>query len=80
MCSLIGYARKLRATYSDLRDDHPELEVTRKTVFGGFPWQHCQHHLQQNAVSNVPHKDMPTDLAAEICIVFNARDRPIANV
>ncbi|MBE0411599.1 MAG: IS256 family transposase, partial [Anaerolineales bacterium] len=41
-----------------ISDDHPGLEVARKAIFGGIPWQRCQYHLQQNASAYVPRKDM----------------------
>ena len=56
-------------------DDHAELKAARKAVFGGIPWQRCQFHLQQNAQSYVPRKDMQKEVAEGIRVIFNAPDR-----
>jgi putative transposase len=59
-------------------DDHAGLRAARLAVFGGIPWQRCQFHLQQNAQAFVPHKDMQTEVAEDIRIIFNAPDRTTA--
>lgn len=59
-------------------DAHPGLQQARKAVFGGVPWQRCQYHLQQNAASYVPRKEMLAEVAADIRQVFNAPDLPTA--
>ena len=59
-------------------DDHAGLRAARLAVFGGIPWQRCQFHLQQNAQAYIPHKDMQTEVAEDIRIVFNAPDRVAA--
>ena len=59
-------------------DDHAGLRAARLAVFGGIPWQRCQFHLQQNAQAYIPHKDMQTEVAEDIRIVFNAPDRAAA--
>lgn len=59
-------------------DSHAGLRQARKAVFGGIPWQRCQFHLQQNAASYVPRKEMLTEVAADIRKVFNAPDAPTA--
>jgi transposase-like protein len=59
-------------------DNHAGLRQARKAVFGGIPWQRCQFHLQQNAASYVPRKDMLSEVADDIRKVFNAPDLPAA--
>ena len=59
-------------------DDHAGLRAARLAVFGGIPWQRCQFHLQHNAQAYIPHKDMQTEVAEDIRIVFNAPDRVAA--
>src|SRR5215216_1152225 len=56
-------------------DDHAGLRAARLAVFGGIPWQRCQFHLQQNAQAYVPHKEMQTEVAADIRMIFDAPDR-----
>ena len=41
-------------------------------------WQRCQFHLQQNAQGYVLHKDMQTEVAADIRTIFDAPDRSTA--
>lgn len=60
-------------------DDHAGLRQALRAVFGGIPWQRCQYHLQQNAQTYVPRKDMQTEVAADIRKVFNAPDRSMAD-
>ncbi len=60
-------------------DDHAGLRAARLAVFGGIPWQRCQFHLQQNAQAFVPHKDMLTEVADDIRMIFNAPDRVTAD-
>jgi transposase-like protein len=59
-------------------DDHAGLRAARLAVFGGLPWQRCQFHLQQNAQGYVPRKDMQTEVAADIRMIFDAPDRTTA--
>lgn len=59
-------------------DNHAGLRQARKAVFGGIPWQRCQYHLQQNATSYVPSKEMLAEVAADIRKIFNAPDLPTA--
>jgi transposase-like protein len=59
-------------------DNHAGLRAARKAVFGGIPWQRCQFHLQQNAQSYVPRKDMLSEVAADIRTIFDAPDRTTA--
>lgn len=59
-------------------DDHAGLRQALRAVFGGVAWQRCQYHLQQNAMSYVPRREMLAEVAADIRKVFNAPDRPTA--
>lgn len=59
-------------------DDHAGLRAARLAVFGGIPWQRCQFHLQQNAQAYVPRKDMLTEVASDIRMIFDAPDRTTA--
>ena len=59
-------------------DDHAGLRQALRAVFGGLPWQRCQYHLQQNAMSYVPRREMLAEVAADIRKVFQAPDRPTA--
>jgi putative transposase len=61
-------------------DDHAGLRAARLAVFGGIPWQRCQFHLQQNAQAYVPRKDMQSEVAADIRLIFDAPDRTTAEV
>ncbi len=58
-----------------ISDAHPGLKQARRAVFGGVPWQRCQFHLQQNAQSYIPRRNMRTDVAADIRAIFNAPNR-----
>ena len=61
-----------------ISDDHAGLEVARRSVLGGLPWQRCQFHLQQNAGKYVPRKSMRKEVAEDIRTIFNAPDRSTA--
>ena len=61
-------------------DDHLGLKAARQAVFGGLPWQRCQFHLQQNAQAYVPRQALKAEVAADIRAVFNAADRPAAEL
>jgi transposase-like protein len=63
-----------------ISDDHAGLKAAHLAVFGGIPWQRCQFHLQQNATAYVPRKEMLSEVAHDIRIIFNAPDRPTAEV
>jgi putative transposase len=73
-------SRGLRGVQLIISDDHGGLNAARKAVFGGIPWQRCQFHLQQNASAYVPRQDMLKEVAADIRTVFNAPDRPTADL
>ncbi|HEY9075142.1 MAG TPA: IS256 family transposase [Anaerolineaceae bacterium] len=70
--------RGLRGVKLITSDDHSGLKAARQAVFGGIPWQRCQFHLQQNAQSYVPRKDMQKEVAEDIRAIFTAPDRPRA--
>ena len=61
-------------------DDHLGLKAARQAVFAGLPWQRCQSHLQQNAQAYVPRQALKAEVAADIRAVFNAADRPAAEL
>lgn len=66
--------RGLQGVRLVVSDAHAGLAQARKAVLGGIPWQRCQFHLQQNAASYVPRRDMQAEVAADIRKVFNASD------
>lgn len=70
--------RGLRGLRLITSDDHAGLKAARVAVFGGVPWQRCQFHLQQNAQSYVPRKELQAEVAAEIRRIYNAPDRATA--
>jgi putative transposase len=70
--------RGLRGVKLVISDDHCGLKAARQAVFGGIPWQRCQFHLQQNAQSYVPRKDMQKEVAEDIRTIFTAPDRATA--
>jgi len=61
-----------------ISDAHAGLAAARKSVFPSVKWQRCQFHLQQNAQSYVPKKDMKKKVAGRIRNIFNAPDLPEA--
>jgi transposase-like protein len=67
--------RGLRGVELIISDDHSGLKAARLAVFGGVPWQRCQFHLQQNAQAYVPRKEMQTEVAEDIRMIFNAPNR-----
>ena len=58
-----------------ISDAHAGLQAARIAVFPSVPWQRCQFHLQQNAQSYVPKKDMKVKVAADIRDIFNAPEK-----
>jgi len=56
-------------------DAHEGLKAARKAVWPSVKWQRCQFHLQQNAQSYVPRKDMKSKVASRIRAIFTAPDR-----
>ena len=67
--------RGLRGVELIISDDHSGLKAARLAVFGGVPWQRCQFHLQQNAQAYAPRKEMQTEVAEDIRMIFNAPNR-----
>lgn len=55
-----------------ISDAHEGLKAARTAIFPTVPWQRCQFHLQQNAGSYVPRKNMKKEVAARIRGIFNA--------
>lgn len=68
-------ARGLHGMELMISDDHAGMKAARKAMFPGIPWQRCQFHLQQNAQSYIPKKDMKKKVAASIRAIFNAPDK-----
>ena len=67
--------RGLHGTELIISDDHAGMKAARKAIFPGIPWQRCQFHLQQNAQSYIPKKDMKKKVALSIRSIFNAPDK-----
>lgn len=55
-------------------DAHEGLKNALTAVFHGVPWQRCQFHLQHNAASYAPNKQVKAEVASEIRDIFNAKD------
>lgn len=55
-----------------ISDAHTGLKAAKKAVFPSVKWQRCQFHLQQNAQSYIPKKDMKKQVAFDIRSIFNA--------
>ncbi len=58
-----------------ISDAHSGLGKAREACFPGVPWQRCQFHLQQNAMSYVPKISMRKEVGSDIRSVLNAPDR-----
>jgi putative transposase len=71
-------ARGLTGLQYIVSDAHQGLSAARQAVFGSVPWQRCQFHLQQNAQSYVPKKEMKSQVARDLRAIFNAPDRAAA--
>lgn len=56
-------------------DAHVGLRKALEACFPGVPWQRCQFHLQQNALSYVPKISMRKEVGADIRSVLTAPDR-----
>lgn len=61
-----------------ISDAHTGLKAAKKAVFPSVKWQRCQFHLQQNAQSYIPKKDMKKQVAFDIKSIFNAPSQPEA--
>lgn len=59
-------------------DDHAGLKSARKMIFSGVPWQRCQFHLAQNALSYVPRQEMKPEVAQDVRDIFNAPSQQAA--
>jgi len=68
-------ARGLHGIKLLISDAHEGLKAARKAVWPSVKWQRCQFHLQQNAQSYVPRKDMKRKVASRIRAIFTAPDR-----
>jgi len=58
-----------------ISDAHIGLAMAREACFPSVPWQRCQFHLQQNAMSYVPKISMRKEVGDDIRSVLNAPDR-----
>lgn len=67
-------ARGMHGTKMITSDSHAGLKAARKAIFPNIPWQRCQFHLQQNASSYVPKKEMQQEVHNDIRTIFNAPD------
>ena len=56
-------------------DAHEGLLAAKQTLFSTVPWQRCQVHLQRNAQSYLPRREMREAVAADIRAIFNAPNR-----
>ena len=72
--------RGLRGVRLITSDAHAGLRAARRTIFGGIPWQRCQFHLQKNARSYVPRKEMYEDVARDLRTIFDAHDLATAEI
>ncbi len=71
--SLVG--RGLHGIRMIISDAHSGLGKAREACFPAVPWQRCQFHLQQNAMSYVPKITMRKEVCQDIRSVLNAPDR-----
>lgn len=72
-------ARGLHGCRYIVSDDHPGLKKAREACFVGVPWQRCQFHLMQNAMSYLPHDSMRDEVVADLRGIFHATDRAEAD-
>lgn len=68
-------ARGLHGLKLITSDAHSGMKAARKAVFPSIPWQRCQFHLQQNAQSYIPKKEMKKKVASSIRSIFNAPNK-----
>jgi transposase-like protein len=71
-------ARGLRGIRYIVSDAHEGLKAARQACFSGVPWQRCQFHLMQNALSYIPSEAMHDEVVADLDI-FAAPDRAEAD-
>jgi putative transposase len=65
-------ARGLHGVELIISDAHAGLKAAKRAIFPSVKWQRCQFHLQQNAQSYIPKKDMKKQVAFDIRSIFNA--------
>ena len=68
-------ARGLHGCRYIVSDDHAGLQKARVACFAGVPWQRCQFHLMENAMSYVPSEAMHDEVTADLHDIFDAPDR-----
>ncbi len=56
-------------------DDHSGLRAARQATLAGVPWQRCQFHTIRNAMAHVTKVAMRSEIARDLCRVFDA-DEP----
>ena len=62
-----------------VNDDHEDFKVGRHATMPGVPWQRCQFHTSQNAMTHVPKMAMRAEVADDIRRIFNVDDRAEAH-
>ena len=67
-------ARGMHGVKLVVSDDHSGLKAARQATMPGVPWQRCQFHTIQNALSHVPKISMKADVAQDVRRIFNADD------
>lgn len=72
-------ARGLRGIRYIVSDAHEGLKAARQACFSGVPWQRCQFHLMQNALSYIPNEAMHDEVVADLRDIFAAPDRAEAD-
>ena len=55
-------------------DSHTGLTNALKAIFPSVPWQRCQFHMMQNAMSYVPKKKMMDPIVETMRDIFGARN------
>jgi transposase-like protein len=64
--------RGLHGLHLIISDAHAGLKAARIALFPSVPWQRCQFHLQQNAQSYIPKRDMKRQVATDIRTILHA--------
>lgn len=72
-------ARGLHGVRYIVSDDHAGLKKARAACFSGIPWQRCQFHLMQNAMSYIPSEAMQQEVTTDLRDIFNSPDRAEAD-
>jgi transposase-like protein len=60
-------------------DNHAGLKKAVKARFGSTLWQRCQFHLQQNANSHIPRREMQGQVSSTVRQVFRSDSREDAD-